>query len=353
MSVIDIDVLRIGSYFLGSGGGLEFEISRLMLRNQFKARPAKIVSLDSLKSDDLVVSISYMGCPAIEVEKTYNFSHLGKLIEKIEHTFQKKINAFAMWGVAGGGPFLPICCSSLFDIPILDADFTGRCFPDLQMLSTNLAGIPPGKSLITNVMGDMFEIECKTFRALERHARRLTMSSGGSCMIAPQVLTGEEAKRALIPGTLTQAMTIGKIIQETRDLNAVVEYTKGKLVGVGGVVLCTGLGLPYPFKKRIVIRDALKERTWEIWMANEFNLLFENGEMIAEVPDIITLCDPETCEPLTVGQMYLHANVAICTMPAPNVWYSEKGLALVRTKDHQDGKINLCGPGSSSLKRTA
>lgn len=343
---VDADVLKVGSLFLGSGGGLEFEISKAILKNQLKTRLARIVSLDTLDSDDLVVSVSYMGSPTIEAEKNYNLSHFDKLIKTIEEFCKKKINAFCMWGVAGGGPFLPICLSSLFDIPILDADLTGRCFSQLNMISTNLAGIPLRTAFIGNLMGDIITIENTRFHALERHARQIAISSGGACLIVPQVLTGEEAKRGLIAGSLTRALTIGQIIEETRDLNAVMEYAGGTFVGIGGIALSTGFGLPETFKRRIILKNAEEKRVWEIWMDNEYNLLFENGELIAEVPDIITLCNPDTCEPLTLGQLYLHANVAICVTKAPDVWYSEKGLALVRPKRHQEGKAFLCGPSS-------
>ena len=338
MSFEDIEGLRAGSHFLASGGGLEFEISKLMLKNQLSARLPEIVELGSLKSDDLVVLISYMGCPVIEAEKNFNLSHLDKLIKKIESVFQKKIDVFSMWGVAGGGCFLPLFLSSLFDISIVDADSTGRNFPELQMLSTNLAGIPPRKAFISNVMGHVFEIGCDNFQALERHARRITVSSGGACMIIPQVLTGEEAKRGLISGSLTKAMTIGKIIQETRDLNAVMEYVQGTFVGVGGVVSTTGMGLPKPFKRRVILRNTETRKVWELLMENEYSILLENGKVIAEVPDIIVLCDPYSCEPLTAKDFKKGANVAICTMKAPDVWYTEKGLALIQTEAYRHGR---------------
>jgi DUF917 family protein len=220
-------------------------------------------------------------------------------------------------------------------------------------MSTHIAGIYPKKAFISNLMGDIFEIECHDFYTLERYARQITVSSGGLSIVVPQVLTGEEAKRGLIPGTLTQAMTIGQIIQETRDLNAVMEYTKGTFVGVGGIMLSTGLGLPYPFKRRLVIQNEVEGRIWEVWMDNEFNLLFENGELIAEVPDIITLCNPYTCEPVTIKQLRPNTNVAICTMKAPAVWYTERGLALCRTEAHIQGRDSLCGSSSLMLQKIA
>ena len=355
MKIVDEEILRAGSHFLGSGGGLDFEISKLMLRDQMKVRSSVVITLDSLKSDDCIVVISYMGCPTIEAEKNFNISHTRKLIEKIEYISQRKINAFAMWGVAGGGAFLPIFMSSYFEIPIIDADLTGRCFPALQMLSTNMVDIAPLKFFISNLMGNFFEIECDNFFALERHARQITVSSGGACLIAPQILTGEEAKRGLIPGSLTKALTIGQIIQDTRHLEceeackAIVDYTKGTFWGMGGIMSIDGYlsNLPRPFNRRIVMKDWRAGKVWEVLMANEYDVLIENGKVVAEVPDIISLCDMETREPLTIRQLHDNRNIAIMTSPAPDIWYTERGLALVRTKEHMQGRNALCSLGSS------
>lgn len=343
--------LGIGSHFLASGGGDSFSFTQDLFKNQMMKGSISIA--DIINDDVLIAPLVCLGNDMVLAEKNYNLPPFLKLFEKIESVYNRKIDIIAALSIGGGTVFAPAFVASCLNVPLLDADCYGRTFSEMSMISTNLAGIPPKKAFIVNLMGDIVTIECSRFPALERHARQIVISSGGLCLIVPQVLTGEEAKRGLIAGSLTKALTIGKIIEETHDLNAVMEYTGGRLVGVGGVMLSTGLGLPAHFKRRIIIRDTSKERTWEIWMDNEFNMLFENGEMIAEVPDIITLCDPETAEPLTIGQLYLHANVAICAMPAPDVWYSEKGLALARSKRHVEGKIVLCGPSSSSLKRTA
>lgn len=353
ISANNLHELDSGSRFLGAGGGEESFNTKMIAQLQLKKKSVPSVELQNLPSDGLILVISFFGSPKVEDEKMTNIFHIEHLLKKAEENYHRPVSAIAALGIGGGTIFLPLLISGHSDLPILDADCFGRCFPKLQMMSTNLAGIPSKKAFVANLMGDIVTIECSRFPALERHARQISISSGGACLVVPQILTGEEAKRGLIAGSLTKALTIGKIIEETHDLNAVMEYTGGRLVGVGGVMLSTGLGLPPQFKRRIVIRDTSKERTWEIWMDNEFNMLFENGEMIAEVPDIITLCDPKTAEPLTIGQLYLHANVAICAMPAPDVWYSEKGLALARSKRHVEGKIVLCGPSSTSLKRTA
>ena len=105
MELENVEGLRAGSHFLASGGGLEVEISKLMLRDQFSVRLPQIMKLDDLRPDALVLPLSYMGCPVIEAERNLNLSHFDKLIKKVETSLQKKIDVFAMWGVAGGGVF--------------------------------------------------------------------------------------------------------------------------------------------------------------------------------------------------------------------------------------------------------
>lgn len=346
----DVEQLGIGSHFLGSGGGEEFLFTQHVFESQIIKNSVKVVTLNDLSDDALVVPIVCLGNGTVIAEKNYNFSHFIKLIKKIEDICNRKIDVVTALSIGGGTVFSPVFMASYFELPVVDADCAGRCFPQLQMLSTNMADIQPKKAFISNVMGDIIEIQCNNFYNLERHARQAAVSSGGSCLIIPQILTGEEAKRGLIPGTLTKAMTIGQIIQDTRNLDCATacgilsEYTKGTFVGIGGIVSHEGcLNLPRPFKRRIVLKNIEEGRVWEVWMDDEFNLLFENGKIIAEVPDIITLCDMNTREPLTIRQLHVHRNIAICTMKAPDIWYTEKGMALVRTKQHIKGRNDICG----------
>lgn len=350
MNSENLETLSLGSFFLGSGGGLESSGAGLFVLRQLNQRSISILPVTSLADNDCVALFSFLGCAEIETEKNHNFLYFEQLLQRVKGSQTQDITAFASLGAAGGAPFAPIFLSSRFNIPLLDADCAGRCFPQLQMLSTNMADIQPKKAFIANVMGDIIEIQCNNFYNLERHARQAAVSSGGSCLIIPQILTGEEAKRGLIPGTLTKAMTIGQIIQDTRNLDCATacgilsEYTKGTFVGIGGIVSHEGcLNLPRPFKRRIVLKNIEEGRVWEVWMDDEFNLLFENGKIIAEVPDIIALCDMNTREPLTIRQLHVHRNIAICTMKAPDIWYTEKGMALVRTKEHIKGRNDICG----------
>lgn len=350
--VDNLNTIHKGSNFLGSGGGIESLHAKTIVAYQLKKRNLSIVELDSLKDDDLIATMIIFGSPVAESERNYNLGHFEQLIRQTNKNLGKQIAAIAPISVGGGTLFVPLSVAACLNIPVVDADCIGRCFPELQMISTHIAGIGTKTSFITNTMGGFFTIESRNFHALEYHIRQVTKSSGGLCLVIPQVLTGEEAKRGLIPGTLTQALTIGQIIQEKRSLRAVMDHTGGTFVGIGGITFAEGsLKLPKPFRRRIVIQNQERGLVWEVFQRNEFDMLFENGKCIAEVPDIITICDPYTCEPLTTNQLKLNANVAICTMKAPDVWYTEKGLELTRSQEHTKGKdILLCESASASRR---
>lgn len=341
----DITALEIGSNFFGSGGGIASLYSKLLARQQIDKRAVDCISLSSLNADDLILPIIVMGCPTIGSEQIFNVTHFEQLIRTIETLYQRPISALAMVSVGGGLPFIPLFLSSFLNIPLLDADLAGRCFSELQMLSTNLAKIPLKKAFMVNSMGHTFEIACDNFEDLEAYARQITLASGGICTIIPHVLTGEEAKKGMIPGTLTKALSIGKIIQETKDINALLKSTNGKLVGIGGIVSVDSIGLPDPFTMRIVVRNFAEKKEWQIYMVNEYDLLLENGRCINEVPDIIAICNPHTGEPSMFNRLCCCGiNVAIVTLTAPEIWYTEEGLSLIRSERHRQGKDKIvCG----------
>ncbi len=350
ISVKDLPYVLIGSYFLGSGGGLESFATQFMMRNSCGPESVKLIKLEDLQENDLVAMVASMGSPIVEAETLYSRVSFQSIYEAIERSCGRSASVFVSWGAAGGTPLLNLFFASALNVPLLDADSTGRCFPSLQMISCNVFNLSHKKAFITDSYGNTAELRCRHYQSLERHARQFTISSDGISFLVPTILTAEEAKKVLIPGSITRALEIGRIIKEERSFERLEEYTKGKLLGVGGVVSVYRKGLPKPFKTWVRIKHQPSNTTWDLFVTNEFDLLFENGEIVAEIPDIICLCNPYTCEPLTLKDIDPVMNIAIFTMKAPEIWYTERGLFLIRTELYQKGKEIICASGLVSKK---
>ncbi|MGN1033157.1 MAG: DUF917 family protein, partial [Intestinibacter sp.] len=65
-----IDKIAVGAAVLGTGGGGDPYVGKLVAKQAIKKYgPVKLISVDELKEDDLVVPVSGMGAPTITIEK--------------------------------------------------------------------------------------------------------------------------------------------------------------------------------------------------------------------------------------------------------------------------------------------
>ena len=94
----------------------------------------------------------------------------------------------------------------------------GRAFPELQMDTFCIYGVPPTPSAISDIRGHIAVFDhIDDARDLERYARQVTVQMGeGPGPPGPQ-MSGAEAKRTAIPGTLTFAVLLGEAVLAARQ----------------------------------------------------------------------------------------------------------------------------------------
>jgi len=173
-------------------------------------------------------------------------------------------------------------------------------------------------------------------RWTERFARNATIDMGGSSMIALYPLEGWQAKRALLPGSISLARRIGHRIrlawnEKTDPIEAVLQATRGRELFRGkisdlerrsetgfarGIVRLRGTG-------------AFDSQDLSIHFQNE-NILAElDGRRVAAVPDLISILDSETGAPITTEGLRFGLRVVVITIPSHPKWRTKKGLELV------------------------
>lgn len=65
-----VDKIAVGAAVLGTGGGGDPYVGKLVAKQAIKKYgPVKVISLDELDDDALVVPVSGMGSPVITIEK--------------------------------------------------------------------------------------------------------------------------------------------------------------------------------------------------------------------------------------------------------------------------------------------
>lgn len=336
MTLLDADVLRllaIGAGILGTGGGGDTSVGLLAARQAVEDEgPPRLVTLAELPEDGLLLPTGGMGAPTVGIEKIENGGEGARLREAVEHEFGRPVVAVMASEIGGSNALLPISWAARMGLPVVDADAMGRAFPELQMVSMEVAGIPPCPAFITDERGNLSVTRAMDGHWLERLHRQLTIELGGSAMTAEYVLSVAQAKTATIEGSVSFAIGIGRAVD-----GAAEDPVEALRAAVSGFRLLRGKVVDVERRTRrgfafgTVTIDGLGEdrgRTLRVEVQNENLVAFEGDRAVATVPDLISLVDAESGHAIATERVrYGQRVVAIAFACAP-VWRTARGLAL-------------------------
>lgn len=334
MTLDDLENYARGAAFLGSGGGGNPSYGLMIAKNQLEQfGPVPIISIDSLKDDDLIVPLEFMGAPLVGREKLPSIVQFEKLVACIEDTYQKPIKAFCVAEIGGANALVPFYVAGKLKKPVVDGDLIGRAFPELQMISTHVLNIPPTKTFLADAFGNTVILNCSDFNQIEHYARQLTIAFGSRAACSLQVLNGIEARKGLLPNTLSKALKIGRSLitaREEHNLEKIFNDLEFRYIGKG-VVTDINQTIEKGFSKGVITieNSQNKNSIWKIELQNEYLFVVENDQIIAETPDIITLLETETLTPLTSESIFFGASAYIVSAKAADLWYTPSGLGLV------------------------
>ena len=337
----DLEDLCRGAAFLGTGGGGDPYIGRLMVEQALdRGHAIDIVDPSALPDDALVIPTAMMGAPTVLVEKLPRGDEAIKSLRRIEAHLGRRAYATMPIEVGGINSTMPLVVGAQAGLPVIDADGMGRAFPELQMETFAVYGIPGTPMAITNEYGDCALIETRDNRMMEWLARGVTIRMGGASYIAEYVMSGADVKRTAVPNTLTLALKIGRCIREAREnhrdpfdallaLLPTTPYAFGRIIFKGKLVDIrreTRAGFAQG-RARIAGHDGF-DGAMTIEIQNENLLARHDGTLRAIVPDLICILDAETAEPITTEQLRYGQRVAVMGVSVPPLMRTPEALAV-------------------------
>jgi DUF917 family protein len=333
LTVHDLDNLAYGSSILGSGGGGNPAYELLMARIQLeKHGSAEMITIDDLRDDDCVIPLGMMGAPLVIIEKLPS----GKELEAIFHA-AKEIAAgrrivLMPLEIGGLNAFAPLTLASRLGVPILDADLIGRAFPQLQMTSCNLAGVPASPAIISDSFGNTVVIRANALLTVENLGRHVTIAMGSSAGIAAYIMSGKDARRSVIPGSISWAIEIGHsastaIANGIDPLHAVLHFTQGAVLGSGIISDINQVVAKGFLEGSFTV--STDEGEIIVLYQNEYLAAQKKNAILASTPDIIIPLEQETGSPITSESLQYGLRVNLIALPSPQIWKSEAGLKVV------------------------
>lgn len=334
----DMHAVALGAAVLGTGGGGDPYIGKLMAMQAIRDNgPVRLVDVDELSDDALIVPAAMMGAPTVMVEKLPSGGEIVSAFRALETFLGRPIDA-VLCGEAGGmNSTIPFVVAAETGLPLVDGDGMGRAFPELQMVTFTLHGVRATPMTMADDKGNSILLETVDNAWTERLARSVTIDMGGSALISFYAMDGATAKKAIIRGTVGLAADVGETILRARrekrspiaaarDRLGGLELFRAKIVDVerrtvGG--FARGLA-------RLEGIEADVGRSFEIEFQNEFLIAREvGGSPLCTTPDLITLLDADGGEPITTESLRFGFRVVALAIPCDPQWRSDEGLALV------------------------
>lgn len=332
VSAEDVPALAAGAAIFGTGGGgAVYAAERIVERTLREHGPVELISVEDLTEDDAVIMMSGIGAPTVGIEMLSSSAQAETLLREAEIAAGRKITALMPAEIGGSNGVSPIGWASRLGVKILNADGMGRAFPEATMISPNVAGIPCDFAVQCDVVGNVTVSKTIDLKWLERHARASTVASGGISLGAHYLLTSETARGAVIEGTVSQAINVGHaLLASSEPVSAIADeldasvLITGKISDVArrteggfvrGSVTVTGTGVD-------------RGRLQRIELQNENLVVLEDGEVLASVPDLITLVDAETGHAISTEMLRFGQRVCVLAWACDPLWRTERGLEL-------------------------
>jgi DUF917 family protein len=338
LTLDDLDDMVLGATLLGTGGGGDPYIARLMVRQAMEDfGSVQIVEPGELDPDGLVLTTAVIGAPTVIVEKVPAGTEFVTGVRALASYLGKDPVALMPIEVGGMNTLIPLATAAELGLPVIDADSMRRAFPQIEMTVFTLAGIPASPMSVADEKGNLVVFETTSNQMAETLARTAVMQLGMANAISCYSMTAGQIAKFGIQGSMSYCVDLGRRLaavqrgeegafEEFLDFAEAEVFFTGKIIDIDRR---TTEG----FARGTVVIEHLDDpsRTMRIEIQNELLLAFEDGEPVITTPDLICLLDLENAAPITTETLAYGQRVNVIGMPCAPEW-------------HQPGMIELVGP---------
>lgn len=342
-----IEEITLGASILATGGGGDPEIGLLWTLDTLnKGKDIVMIKPEDLPDDVVGASVGCLGAPIVLTEKPPSQNILEKAFKQLAKYIGQELEVVIPFECGGVNSTVAYAIAGELGIPVVDVDGMNRAFPELHHTSWVANGSHASPVVSVDDRGNMTIIDTDedNIRA-ETIARNAAMAYGGISWKASYPLTGKEVKEKSILYSQTIAWNIGKSVMEARDrhedpVERVIKELKdtqgvdsyrvfnGKIIDINrdfGGEATSGFSSG---KIKMEGIGNYKDQIAEIDFQNEWLRLKVDGETLCLPPDLITILDNETGEPIRTDIMKYGYRGSILLIPAQDRMRTKKGLEI-------------------------
>jgi DUF917 family protein len=317
----DIADLCAGSVFLATGGGGDPYISQILVQQSLrKYGSVDLVPLGDIPDDAYVVAIGEVGAPTVSLEQLPIGTECLDVIDRFEAHVGRKITHL---------------------VSLIDGDGMGRALPEAQMMTFAIEGVCPSPAVSLDYTGGSVYFDTRDTLLYERQVRNIAMAMGGMIFTAEHPMTGIEAKRAIVPGTISFALALGKVLRanfgnakqtegplkalfDKSDYGVFKHLYTGKVVDIDRKIVGG-----FDVGEAVIEAVGMDEPPMKLSIKNEFLVATVGDRVVASVPDLITMVDHETSTPINSERLHYGQRVTVFGIGCPPHYRTERALEVV------------------------
>ncbi|MGO1629467.1 MULTISPECIES: DUF917 domain-containing protein [unclassified Microbacterium] len=328
----DVPALAAGAAIFGTGGGGAVHTAQqIVQRALVEHGPVELVGVDDLTADDAVIMMSGVGAPTVGIEMLSSTAQAETLLAEAQRALGRRITTIMPAEIGGSNGVSPIGWAARLGVKVLDADGMGRAFPEATMISPNVAGVPCEFAVQADVVGNVDVRRTIDLTWLERHARAGVVASGGIVIAAHYPLTAETVRGAVIPRTISRAIRAGHALLSSSEPVPAIADELGAETLITGKIVDVARRTEGGFVRGSVTVAGTGEnrgRLQRIELQNENLVALEDGNVLASVPDLISILDSETGHAISTEMIRFGQRVAVIAWPCDPLWRTPRGLEL-------------------------
>lgn len=336
LTVEDVEDIAVGAAVMGTGGGGDPHVGKLIAKQAIEEHgPVSLLHPDELSDDDLVIPTAQMGAPTVSLEKPPGGGELERSLKRVAAEFENEASATMPMECGGINSTFPIGVAARLGLPLVDADGMGRAFPELQHETFNIYGVSGTPAAVSDSHGNTCIFETVDNESLEWYARGVTVRMGGAAYLADYPMSGTQVQETAIPETMSLVQDIGAVVRAGDDVFEAIQAVTADSIYGEAQSLFTGKIVDVKRRtERGFVVGHVEMEGLDMHDGEHLTIEFQNenlsatidGEFVATVPDLITVLDRDTGEPIPTERLRYGARVHVIGIPTPEMMRTEAAL---------------------------
>jgi DUF917 family protein len=333
--------LALGATLLGTGGGGDPRVGALMAQAAIREHgPVQVLPPDAVGDDGLVVPVAMIGAPTVILERIPGGHELDLAMRGFERLQNRPVIATMPIEAGGINSTIPLVLAARRGIPLVDADGMGRAFPEVQMVTLGAGGVRAWPLVLADESGNVVSVsEASDNASAERLARAAVVAMGGSAVVAHYALDGQQVRDWAVPHSVSLAIAIGRALKQARadgsdPVEAIAPICGARKLFTGQITDVARTTQAGFVRGQLSLKglDADAGRRAEVDFQNENLIVRSEDTVLAAVPDLISLVEAESGQPLTTEGMRYGIRVHVIGIPSSPIWWRSEALPLVEPR---------------------